>query len=322
MESLTAGIIESAIFIMVAVFIYILILRRHASPRFVRIYLLSTLVLVLFIPFIHIDTITLLSKDKTETARNMTTELATTQPIIIAQNTDTYTPGEMISNVDNSYNTVLVDNIAPGINHSKLILWIYIIGSLVLFLRLLFSINKLRLIKSEYHITKHNGIRVVIVGNNYQAFSFFSLMVIPIDVWKSEYKKEILFHEETHVRQLHSLDVILSEILLLVQWFNPFAWLYKRYLQENHEFLADDAVIKQGIPVKEYQKILLYKAMGQDFKIGNNFNSSLTKRRFQMMKLQNSKAKTLLAATCSTILMGTLCVVYHVRQKHNKALRQ
>ena len=99
-----------------------------------------------------------------------------------------------------------------------------------------------------------------------------------------EEKQEILTHEQTHVRQWHSIDVIISEIVNIICWMNPFAWLLKTEIRLNLEYLADHKVMESGTNKKAYQYHLLGLA-NQNRQTGlyNNFNLSHLKNRIKMM---------------------------------------
>ncbi|MDD4064447.1 MAG: TonB family protein [Bacteroidales bacterium] len=103
--------------------------------------------------------------------------------------------------------------------------------------------------------------------------------------------KDILIHELSHVRKGHSLDLVLTDLLILFQWFNPAAWLLKQSIQQVHEFQADDAVLKAGINAKQYQLLLIKKAVGtRRYSMVNSFNHSKLKKRITMMwKKKSSK---------------------------------
>jgi TonB family protein len=121
-------------------------------------------------------------------------------------------------------------------------------------------------------------------------FSFFKWILLDPGLYTETELKEILWHEETHVRQRHSLDTLLSELLCVFCWFNPFVWLLKREIRMNLEFLADRSVLTSGCEAEHYQFHLLrlsyHKAAAQ---LSNNFNvSPLKKRIFMMNKKQTS----------------------------------
>ncbi|MDR1119695.1 MAG: M56 family metallopeptidase [Dysgonamonadaceae bacterium] len=122
-------------------------------------------------------------------------------------------------------------------------------------------------------------------------FSFFRWIVLDTTRYTDVELQEILRHENTHVREAHSVDILLAELLCTFCWFNPFAWLLKREIRLNLEFLADRSVLASGCEAEHYQFHLLrltyHKAIA---KIINNFNVSLLKKRiFMMNKKQTSK---------------------------------
>lgn len=100
---------------------------------------------------------------------------------------------------------------------------------------------------------------------------------------------EILRHELSHIKNGHSYDVMAADILILFQWFNPAAWLLKQALQQVHEFQADETVILSGIHAKNYQLLLIKKAVGKRlFSMVNSFNHSKLKNRINMMLKEKS----------------------------------
>jgi TonB family protein len=105
---------------------------------------------------------------------------------------------------------------------------------------------------------------------------------------------QILLHEQTHVRQCHSIDIILIELVNLLSWWNPFVWLMKREMSVNLEYLADNGVLREGVDSREYQYHLLRLTYHETaIMIVNNFNVSQLKRRIMMMNKTKSPAFTL-----------------------------
>jgi beta-lactamase regulating signal transducer with metallopeptidase domain len=103
---------------------------------------------------------------------------------------------------------------------------------------------------------------------------------------------EILDHEFTHVRQLHSFDVLLIEFLKVIFWFNPLMYLYKHAIQLNHEFMADEAVVRSGSSISDYQELLIRVSAGNiSLNTSSRIDFSLTKKRIKMMSKKISKIK-------------------------------
>ena len=115
-------------------------------------------------------------------------------------------------------------------------------------------------------------------------FSFFDWIFINPERHKSDAIEEIMMHELTHCQQLHSIDIIFSELFCIIFWFNPFVWLLKREVRLNLEYLADNSVLANGKDNKEYQ----YHLLGLTYRknvatISNNFNVLPIKKRIKMM---------------------------------------
>ena len=121
-------------------------------------------------------------------------------------------------------------------------------------------------------------------------FSFFKYIVYNSAVLQPQELDNIIAHEKVHSGQKHSLDVLVSQIFCIVFWFNPFAWLYKKAISQNLEFIADSVAAKQVIDVKAYQITLLKITMQPErIAITNHFYQSLIKKRIVMLNKQQSK---------------------------------
>lgn len=142
----------------------------------------------------------------------------------------------------------------------------------------------------------HTSERVVIHGTPVYAlrkaagpFSFFRMVFLHPESHSDKETDEILTHECTHVSQWHSIDVILSEMMCMACWFNPFVWLLKREVRHNLEYLADNTVIQSGYDSKSYQYHLLGLAHHQSVTtLYNSFNVLHLKNRIMMMNKKRS----------------------------------
>ncbi len=151
-------------------------------------------------------------------------------------------------------------------------------------------------ITALYHTIKnnnkisYNGATLVLTEGHSATHSF--LQYIFIDKYAFEnaaIEKEILSHELTHVKQKHSLDILLAEVLLVICWFNPFLFLYRKAIQLNHEFLADDAVVKTFNNTIAYQYLLLKKSSHTNgLQLTSQFNYLITKKRLLMLTKKTS----------------------------------
>jgi TonB family protein len=169
-----------------------------------------------------------------------------------------------------------------------IVLILYFIGLLILAFRHFFMFRKLHRIDRQ----KDNSDNTIVYTNTNEIFTLFSKIFIPKDLKSSNDLDTILLHEKAHLQQLHMIDLIIAETNLLLTWFNPFSWLISRMIKENHEHLADRTVLSKGVNPAHYKAQLLSHTVGVDlFRLGNQFNHSLTKKRFQMMKKFKSPKK-------------------------------
>ena len=166
----------------------------------------------------------------------------------------------------------------------ELLLMGYLAGILFFFLRHVWSLGRmLRLIGRCQKEMLGQGIVLFTHREKVAPFSWMKAIVIS-EADLEESGEAILKHESAHIRNGHSWDLLLAEVCVFFQWFNPAAWLLKQELQNIHEFEADEWVISQGIDAKKYQLLLIKKAVGARlYSIANSFNHSSLKKRITMM---------------------------------------
>ena len=137
-------------------------------------------------------------------------------------------------------------------------------------------------------------IKVRILDEPVGPFSFWQTVYINPALHKERELKTILTHEQIHVKQWHSLDIILAELSVVFYWFNPGVWLMKKAVKENLEYITDEKILKKGIDKKDYQYSLLdVSNLVPAVKIVNNFNLADLKKRIQMMNVKRSSKLSL-----------------------------
>ena len=161
---------------------------------------------------------------------------------------------------------------------------VYFVGLFFVIVRHLWSLGRmLYLIRHSRCERLDNGIRLVVHRRKLAPFSGMRYIVISETDLK-ESGHHILVHEMAHIHYRHSWDLLLAEACAWLQWFNPAIWLLKQELQNIHEYEADEEVLRQGINAKEYQMLLIKKAVGARlYSIANSFNHSSLKKRITMM---------------------------------------
>jgi TonB family protein len=250
-------LLQSAVSLALLYLVFSLFLKRDTFFATNRFFLLFALVFSALVPLVDFSSL-------------LIAETSTRYYIVL--DTITVSPGEM--------NEVIHSHL----NVFQVILVAYLTGAIIFAVRFVAQLLQLALLIGKYGITRKEGIRLVLIHKEYSPFSFFNLVFINAKDYQPDQLREIIEHERVHVRQGHTMDILLLEIMTIIQWFNPFIWLYRRSIKGLHEFLADEGVLLKGINVKEYQNMLLNQALGIQLNdLTNNFNKSLLKRRLIMM---------------------------------------
>ena len=171
-----------------------------------------------------------------------------------------------------------------GINWNTLLIYGYFLGVIVLSIRFLAQLTSTCWMRWKGKPTYLNGQRIISLPFEANPFSFFGWIFLYLPELDEKNQDDILMHEQAHARQWHSVDVIFSEIVNIICWFNPFSWLLKSEIRLNLEFLADNKVTENMENYQSYQLHLL-DLTHMDYRIGlcNNFNVSSLKTRILMM---------------------------------------
>ena len=214
METIGLLLIKSAAWLAGFALVYLVVLRNERYFRLNRLYLLCGIAASLLFPFytFHYNVVIPFNPN----VNAMVGEL---------------TAGAIVPE----------ESIAP-----TLYFWIYLTGITAVLLRLLFQtwkiIRKLR--ETGY---EQIGVAKIVRTSEYaSSFSFFSYVFVNPSTSTHE-MQEIMNHEREHIQQRHWLDLLLVELICVVQWFNPFAWIYARLVRQNHEFLADEKALQCSV---------------------------------------------------------------------------
>ena len=157
--------------------------------------------------------------------------------------------------------------------------------------------------RSEQH-QQADGTVVCVAPGEVSPFSWMKYIVLS----RSDYEANdasILAHERGHIRRHHSLDLLLVDSLTALQWFNPAMWMLRQDLRAIHEYEADAAVLSQGINMRQYQYLLIQKAVSQcGYSVANGISHSTLKNRINMMLHKNSSRASLLKLLALTPIVG------------------
>ena len=171
----------------------------------------------------------------------------------------------------------------------QVIAGIYLIGVGVMTLLFLFKLAKLVVLIIRSPKRKMSSCTAVFTGREQGSFSFFRYAFFP----NEHVDPDIMRHEMSHISHHHSWDILFAEVMMILQWFNPFIYLDKKELQSLHEYQADRDVVATGVDKKNYMMLILQQCTAVDFSgMSNNFSLILTKKRIKMIT-RNEKAKGL-----------------------------
>ncbi len=239
--------------------VYILFLERQTMHRFKRFYLLAAVASALIIPVLTI----------THYIEPVVTDFEVS-PIFIPMETS-FTEIPKVQ--------------APFWDLETMLWMIYGLGVLLFLIRFAVNLfNMYKRISDNKTITKRSFIYVLLEDCSIP-HSFFKYLFFDRSTYEnSSIPEEVKLHEETHAKQLHSLDIIVIELLQIVFWFHPLVYILKHHIKLNHEFLADQEVLKLGTDTKTYQNILLqFSSNTQDYELSSAINYSSIKKRFNLM---------------------------------------
>lgn len=267
MNAFPTYMLQSAIVMVVLYLPYVLLLHREKFPRVNRLVLLFILLASVLLPLVDVPTMAITLP---QSMPKVTIGLPTAISIVGAEQTqaDTFSVDRLVILAALS---LLGTAISLGIR-------------LVQIMRMRRAMVRGCLWKQcdeGIHIYCHNG--------EVAPFSWMNGIVIG-EADYNENGKFIIMHEKGHIRAHHSIDMLLLMVIEALQWWNPIVYLMGRSLREVHEYEADDYVLHQGISAKQYQMLLIKKAVGVgSYTFANNFNYSLTKNRIYMMQKKSNK---------------------------------
>jgi len=181
--------------------------------------------------------------------------------------------------------TYIVQETAEKSSYTDVLFILYFIVAAALLIRFAVNIIRLLALANKNQQIKINNIKIVLIKDAFVPLSFGKYVFLNQDEYRNgQVENEVLAHEMTHIKQRHSLDIIFIELLLILFWFNPILYIYKKKIKLNHEFLADEGVISAYNDVPHYQMILIDKISRQcSLSLTSNLNYLLTKKRLTMM---------------------------------------
>ncbi len=298
--------------------LYQLLLKKETFYSLNRIILSSYLLLAFTLPLIHIpqswslksmtpitmndspkkEKITFAGNDQ-KTAKESNLTISKTTP-----NQSTTDKNKNVLNKPNSTSEENASTIIPSlretiqktsssINWKVAIKWVYLIGLGIFLINFLVQFSILMYYRFKYPILKDGKLIIVEMEGDKAPFSFLNMIYINPRKYDYDTYEQILAHEKIHITKWHSLDIFLSELTLIVLWFNPFAWLYRKVVEHNLEYLTDQEMLASGANAEVYQMNLLKVSVPElPLSLSTNYNQSFLKKRIHMMNAKKSSARS------------------------------
>lgn len=291
-------IITSSVCLTLFLAAYHLLLEKEKMHTFNRFYLLGSILISLLIPFLSFEIIKEIPVEASETV--MVEELIPSQAVFVEEET----------------------SVLP------LIIW-SLYGLITFGFLIRFGKNLLELIsKTKSNPTvKYQNANLVLLDEKVLPHTFWNSIFINFDDYNSRnIEDELYTHELVHVTQKHTFDILFIEMLKTVFWFNPLFYFYKKAIQLNHEFLADEEVVKSCDNVPFYQTLLLQKNSINHVFLTSNLNYQVTKKRLIMMTKNTSKTLALLKKVAILpILVGMIyffCIEIVAQEKTSNPIEK
>ncbi|SHN13935.1 M56 family metallopeptidase [Mucilaginibacter sp. OK098] len=330
-------ILHVALLISVCLLFYKVLLQRETFYRLNRIVLVFCLALSFGLPFISIPQQWSLRNTEKPVAINIE-PAKTTEPTFTKPQTATVQKQEPIKTVATPVvKTVPVpQSLVKTVSSSpaglempfmqkaiKWLFYLYWIGVAAFGLNLLLQLVVLLYQAYTKPVIRDGKFRIIELTGDKAPCSFGNNIFINPEKYDWETYSQILLHEKVHIQQGHSFDILMAELVLVLQWFNPFAWLYRTELENNLEFLTDDAVLGHKEVERESYQMSLLKVSAPHLSLGitTNYNQSLLKKRIVMMNSKKSNLHIMWKYFFLVPLLGVLACALNDPMAYSQATK-
>jgi hypothetical protein len=264
---------------------YKLLLQNETFFPLNRYVLLICLVLSFSLPFLPVPAQLSFRK------ANVEVPLTISEPIATAVNVPQQKPRVKAANsMENKQKGSFFKDIAI----LKLVLWAYWLGVIVFAINFVFQLCVLLYRAYSRPVIIDGRFRIVELAGNQAPCSFANNIFINPEKYDWDTYNQIILHEKIHIQQGHSYDILIAELALVFQWFNPFAWMYRKAMEDNLEFLTDNELLaSSNIEPASYQMSLV-KVSAPHFpaSLTTNYNQSILKKRLVMMNAKKSNVNS------------------------------
>ncbi|MGJ1445853.1 M56 family metallopeptidase [Sphingobacterium spiritivorum] len=285
--------------------LYFVLLQYVKSFKINRWYLLSSLILALMIPFFVFEV------EEPAMAIPLIEEIPAVQyEAPLAPQHDFVETAQQVE-----------VQAAPPVENSRPVIYDIIIGVMVLYfvgaviMAIRFNKNLRRLYRKIVNAEqiREDEVTIVLLDEPISPFSFFRFLFVNRDEYRSGLEKDILRHEMAHIRQNHTWDVIFIETLLVFFWFNPALYFYRKAIQTNHEFLADEAVVSKGNHFNYLSLLINTVSQKHITTLVSPFNHSLIKKRLLMITRKPSQLRSHAFQLFSVLILIATIAIFSER---------
>ncbi|TDS62067.1 M56 family metallopeptidase [Myroides indicus] len=211
---------------------------------------------------------------------------------------------------------------SPFLTLQTLLYLVYLVGFAIAFFKFckgIYDLNRLR--KKGQSVQKHQY-HFVLLPFLKTPFTFGKYIYLPQDT-AIDFSDTIIRHELVHVNQRHTIDILLTELLKCMFWFHPMFYLFKNSIALNHEFLADNQIIRNQSEADNYLQLLLHQTYQQnEMSLSSSFNFNLTKKRFIMISKNNNPLKNALSIVLACVVIIFTGIISTQAQEKKTATTQ
>jgi hypothetical protein len=276
-------ILYTALILAACLVFYKLLLQKETFFYLNRYILLACMIMAFILPLVPVPQQLSLRKSAVEkpvvVAKTSVNKIETTKPQI--------QPVESTV-VEQTKETFKIESVVQWL------VYLYWFGVIVFALNFLMQVVLLLYRAYSRSVIQDGKFRIIEITGDKAPCSFGNNIFINPEKYEWETYNQILLHEKIHIEQKHTIDLLLAEMVLIFQWFNPFAWQWRKALEINLEFLTDDQMLQQDTVEKESYQFSLLKVAAPQFPLSltTNYNQSLLKKRIIMMNSKKSNVHT------------------------------
>ena len=290
-------IINVSLILVACLAFYKLLLRRETFYKVNRFMLIACLAIAFTLPMIQVPAEFSLRKAGSGGSLIVNNEKSTInsnpQSTVISPSDGAINKEPVTTNTQPATTQSQTSNFKPQTIVTWLF-WLYWFGVAVFGVTFLFQVVLLLWRAWRSPVIIDGPYRIVEVSGDKAPCSFGNNIFINPEKYDWDTYNQILLHEKIHIREKHTVDILIAELVLIFQWFNPFAWIYRREIESNLEFLTDDQLMQKEKVDKESYQLSLVKVSAPHFPLSltTNYNQSILKKRIAMMNTKRSNLHT------------------------------